>query len=78
MPALFADHDLTSFPLRGAHQQTDCLACHADGYAGTPTQCAACHINDYNNTANPNHAAAQFPLNCEECHNENALAPIDI
>ena len=29
------DHNLTNFPLTGAHIATECAACHTDGYIGT-------------------------------------------
>jgi hypothetical protein len=47
------DHDKTAFPLKGAHENVRCAACHKgvremDGkqvlvYGSTPRQCAACH-----------------------------------
>lgn len=69
------DHNTTGFPLHGAHTTTACIQCHANGYAGTPTACSACHMADYNSTTNPNHASAQFPMNCAECHSENSWTP---
>ncbi len=66
-PASF-DHNQTAFPLDGAHLQTDCLSCHAGGYAGTPTDCFACHADDYNSANNPDHISAGFPTTCETCH----------
>ena len=74
IPATF-DHDQTNFPLRGAHATTDCIECHADGYAGTPTDCFACHQSDYNNARNPNHLQAGFPTDCTECHSEIGWEP---
>jgi hypothetical protein len=73
-PATF-DHDDTAFPLMGGHVGVNCLECHADGYAGTPTECVACHLNDYNSTNNPDHESAQFPTDCASCHNETAWEP---
>ncbi|MCH9650193.1 MAG: hypothetical protein K0U98_18290 [Deltaproteobacteria bacterium] len=67
-PASF-DHNLTAFPLDGAHRSLDCLACHEDGYQGTPTDCFSCHQNDYQRTDDPDHIAAGFPTTCEDCHN---------
>jgi hypothetical protein len=67
-PATF-DHNQTQFPLTGSHAMLPCLACHANGYTGTPTDCYSCHQQEYNNTTNPNHLAAGFPTNCESCHN---------
>ena len=73
-PATF-DHNATQFPLTGGHLGVDCLACHANGYAGTPTECSACHMDDFNSTNNPNHASAQFPSDCIQCHSVNAWEP---
>ena len=64
------DHDATNFPLTGAHVQTNCLECHANGYTGTPTDCWSCHEADYNGA--DNHAEQQYPHNCEMCHNTSA------
>ncbi len=74
IPATF-DHDQTNFPLRGAHATTDCIECHANGYAGTPTECIACHQSDFNNAQNPNHQQAGFPMDCTQCHSEVAWEP---
>jgi nitrate/TMAO reductase-like tetraheme cytochrome c subunit len=63
------DHANTNFPLTGAHLTVDCIDCHSDGYANTPSDCFFCHETDYNNTTDPNHIAAQFPTDCESCHN---------
>jgi len=62
------DHNTTDFPLTGAHLTAQCVACHATGYAGTPTQCSACHTTDFNQSTNPNHAALNFPTDCAMCH----------
>ncbi len=67
-PATF-DHGATNFPLTGAHQSLNCVDCHSQGYAGTPTDCFSCHDSDYNDTTNPNHLGAGFPTSCEDCHN---------
>jgi hypothetical protein len=68
------DHNLTQFPLTGAHVSAPCLACHANGYDNTPTLCYACHQTDYNNAV-PNHSAAGFPTVCQNCHNTSAWIP---
>ena len=62
------DHNTTNFPLTGAHLITDCIQCHAAGYAGTPTQCSACHTIDFNQTTNPNHGWLNIPTDCAMCH----------
>ena len=69
-PAEF-DHDLTQFPLTGAHITTDCISCHEQGYNNTPTECVACHQTDYNNSTNPNHQTLMLPTDCESCHTTN-------
>ena len=74
-PATF-DHDLTRFPLDGAHRDVDCARCHEGGrYQGTPTDCYACHQADYAGTSNPNHQAAGFPTDCQACHTTAAWRP---
>ncbi|MEZ5059156.1 MAG: hypothetical protein R2879_19135, partial [Saprospiraceae bacterium] len=62
------NHDLTNFPLTGAHVDLDCVECHAGGYSGTPTDCAACHQMDFNGTQNPNHGSLGFSNDCATCH----------
>lgn len=75
-PATF-DHNTTGFPLTGAHRSQDCIACHSDGYAGTPTDCVSCHRADYDNTTDPNHLASGFPTDCVACHTTTAWEPAD-
>ena len=62
------DHNSTNFPLTGSHTIVDCLACHANGFAGTPTACVACHQPDYNQSTNPNHTALGLSTDCVSCH----------
>lgn len=66
------DHNITDFPLHGTHATTDCIQCHSNGYAGTPTVCIACHINEYNGTTEPDHVASGFSTDCALCHDETA------
>ncbi|GAB4435887.1 MAG: hypothetical protein Kow0031_17650 [Anaerolineae bacterium] len=59
-------HDLTGFPLDGAHTQSDCTGCHAGqqtlvALQGTEAACAACHAED------DAHAGA-FGQDCAACH----------
>jgi len=63
------DHNLTGFPLTGAHAGQVCDACHSAGYNNTPTDCFACHEDDYNGATNPDHPGAGFPTDCVTCHN---------
>ncbi len=61
-PATF-DHNLSAFPLEGAHQQVDCDACHIDGkFKGTPQDCYSCHKQDDEHNG-------RFGTQCEACHN---------
>jgi hypothetical protein len=57
------DHQLTNFPLRGAHASTDCRSCHkaAKAWRAAPTVCADCHKAD-------DIHAGQLDHNCGSCH----------
>lgn len=67
-------HNITRFPLTGAHLATDCEACHRPGgqghlnYVNLRIDCVACHLDDYNATTNPSHTAGNFSTDCTECH----------
>ena len=68
-PATF-DH--TQFPLTSGHALTDCNLCHINGnYSNTSSECVSCHQDNYNQTTNPDHAAAQYPTTCNQCHSTN-------
>ncbi|MBK8555054.1 MAG: hypothetical protein IPL65_04445 [Lewinellaceae bacterium] len=69
------DHNTTMFPLTGVHLTTQCLECHANGFANTPTDCVSCHSTDYNQSANPNHLTANIPTDCATCHTTSGWAP---
>lgn len=61
------NHDVTRFPLQGAHRATACMGCHADGiFAGKPMTCASCHQARYDAARTPPHSG--FPTTCESCH----------
>jgi hypothetical protein len=62
------DHNMTAFPLTGAHRMTDCIACHTSGYQGTSTVCVDCHTIDFNGTLNPNHTSLGISTDCKSCH----------
>jgi hypothetical protein len=62
------NHNVSAFPLTGAHIVVDCIQCHAAGYQNTPTACDACHLPDYNQTINPNHTALGLSTDCATCH----------
>ncbi len=69
------NHNVTNFPLTGAHIATECLSCHTNGYSGTPTLCNICHSNNYNQAANPNHTNAGITTTCDDCHTTTAWVP---
>jgi len=63
------DHDLTQFPLVGAHKAASCAECHADQvFKGKPTACINCHQKDFDGTVAPRHGAAGFSTTCLSCH----------
>lgn len=58
------DHATTRFPLRGAHAQVACGACHIAGrYRATPQSCGACHAPD------DVHRGSRGEK-CADCHTE--------
>jgi hypothetical protein len=70
-PGATVDHNLTRFPLTGAHVGLDCARCHVGGrFAGTSTECFSCHEDDYNR-AQPDHRGSGFPTSCQNCHGTN-------
>lgn len=74
-PAAY-NHDLTAFPLTGAHRAAACNDCHGDGvYRGKATACEGCHTAQYNATTAPAHTAASFPMQCASCHSTTAWTP---
>ncbi len=63
------DHELTDFPLTGAHVDVDCASCHeGDVFEGTPTACYDCHPD-------PEYHAGLFGTDCAACHDTAAWSP---
>ena len=61
-PDVEFDHDSTSFPLVGHHNEASCLDCHEDDrFKNTPTTCYGCHAKD---DAHDGRSGRQ----CENCH----------
>jgi len=59
------DHDKTKFPLRAAHRDVPCTACHiAARYKDTPRSCSACHTPD------DVHRGSRGEK-CGDCHTES-------
>ena len=77
-PAMKQAHDLTRFPLRGAHGGVACSACHTPSrsgqlqFVGTNTACAACHASDIRAGLVPDHLSASFPRDCGACHSSRS------
>jgi len=67
-------HELTRFPLRGAHAALACVACHAPAqpgqsqYVRRPTACIGCHATTVRGVKDPDHLTAGFALDCTQCH----------
>jgi hypothetical protein len=62
--------------LTGAHETTDCFACHVGKpplFANTPTTCVGCHRADYDRSEYPGHD--RFALTCADCHSTKAWQP---
>jgi hypothetical protein len=67
-PAAF-DHNLSTFPLTGAHVDVACESCHTNGqFERLSTACVACH-------AEPASHAGQFGTDCAVCHTTTAWTP---
>ena len=73
------EHDLTGYPLKGAHAQIDCKSCHNPDFIlneeirdkeftflGLDTECISCHSDNHKGTLSPN---------CSECHGYEAFKP---
>ncbi len=73
-PAQF-DHNLTDFPLTGAHQTLACNDCHAQGYTGTSKECMTCHQGDFESATQPIHTLPSFETDCTVCHTTAAWSP---
>ena len=67
-------HQLTRFPLSGAHLTIDCEACHTPmpqgrlTFVNLPMQCIECHQTQFQTAKNPDHVAGGFPQDCSQCH----------
>ncbi|MFZ1703231.1 MAG: hypothetical protein WAT79_02730 [Saprospiraceae bacterium] len=65
---LVFDHNMTSFPLTGAHLGVACLDCHGSGFNNTSTTCVSCHTTDFEASLNPNHVTLGISTECIDCH----------
>ena len=63
------DHNLSRFPLTGAHVNVACESCHTGGqFQGLSTACVACH-------AEPVFHLGILGTDCAACHNTTAWIP---
>jgi hypothetical protein len=73
------NHQLTGYPLTGAHATVDCRACHRDEriesaelrkkeetFLGLKTDCVSCHKDVHQNT---------LSTDCKSCHTTEAFVP---
>ena len=80
MASMRRAHDLTRFPLRGAHAAVLCETCHqpsAPGklhFIGQPVTCIGCHATTFRQVKAPDHLAAKFSQDCTNCHGVNSWA----
>ena len=62
------NHDPTGFPLRGAHTDVTCGACHPKGFdVPVADVCSGCHRDRH---------AGEFGLQCEGCHDDQSWRPL--
>lgn len=63
-------HDVTDFPLKGAHATAPCNSCHeaAKPHRTAPHECVSCH-----KSSEPH--AGRLGKNCESCHGVGAWLP---
>ncbi len=71
-------HQMSRFPLLGAHSTADCYDCHVSAsllkFEPIGVECVDCHQNDYNATTDPSHAQSGFSTDCAECHKMDAFS----
>jgi len=70
-------HQLSRFPLVGAHYTADCFDCHISASAlqfqPLGVDCIDCHQLDYASAKQPNHIEGDFSTDCADCHSINAF-----
>jgi len=70
-------HQLTQFPLKGAHQATPCFSCHLQeerwSFKGIGKNCNECHNDIHQGYLDPKY----YPANkCASCHSEGAWSEV--
>ena len=71
-------HQLSRFPLLGAHNTADCYQCHPSAsllqFEPLGVECIDCHQADFAATTQPDHTLSGFSTDCSECHSINAFS----
>lgn len=71
-------HQLSRFPLLGAHNTADCYECHTTAsslrFDPLDTECFSCHREEYYASSSPNHVEANYSTDCTQCHQMNAFS----
>ncbi len=71
-------HQMSRFPLLGAHSTADCFACHETSsnlvFEPLDVACYSCHQNEFLATTKPNHISSGYSTDCSECHQINAFS----
>jgi hypothetical protein len=70
-------HQMSRFPLLGAHRIADCAECHKSEnlvrFDVIGVNCVDCHLQDYQSTTSPSHSASGFSQDCAPCHPVNSM-----
>jgi len=70
-------HQMSRFPLLGAHRTADCNQCHKSEsqflFNVLGVECVDCHREDYMATTSPNHIQAGLSEDCAYCHPVNVF-----
>ncbi len=65
-------HQMSRFPLLGAHRTADCVQCHKSEnpvrFDVLGINCIDCHRNTFLSAKNPDHLQAGFSEDCSSCH----------
>lgn len=71
-------HQLSRFPLVGAHYTADCSSCHKSAsllrFEPLGVDCYDCHQQDYSETQTPNHVSGNYSKTCIQCHYFSAFS----
>ena len=69
-------HQLSRFPLTGAHTTLPCAQCHVNNdFQLQFTDCYACHSGAFALPVSPNHVLGNFSHTCSSCHTLTAWTP---